>query len=214
MGVLLGDPADLVVGLAAPGAPGRAAPAALDDPHAGVEAQMPQPAEIQGQHRQHHALRRKGLGRGDADFRAGVQIDAAVGLLGDRAADHVADGQRRMPFALHFLQRGQRVGRLAALRDGEQQRVVVQRRIAIAQLAGVFHFDRNPGQILRSDIRRPWPRANWCRRRSARMRLTERSCCGVRFRPPNTAVASSQAQAGRAWRCRIDSGCSKISLSM
>ena len=94
------------------------------------------------------ALRGERLGRGHADFRPGVQIDAAVGLLGDRAADHVADGQRRMPLALHLAQRRQRVGRFAALRDGEQQRVVVQRRIAIAQLAGVFDFDRNLGQVL------------------------------------------------------------------
>ncbi len=94
------------------------------------------------------ALRREGLGRGDADLRAGVQVDAAVGLLGDRAADDVADGQRGVPLAFHLAQGGQRVGRFAALRDGEQQRVVVQRRIAIAQLAGVFDFDRNAGQLF------------------------------------------------------------------
>ena len=94
------------------------------------------------------ALRRERLGRGHADFRPGVQINAAVGLAGDRAADDVADRQRRMPFAFHFAQGGQRVGRFAALRDGEQQRVAIQRRIAIAQLAGVFDFDRNAGEFL------------------------------------------------------------------
>ena len=114
----------------------------------GAEAQMPQPAEIQGQHRQHDALRRERLRRGDADFRPGVQINAAVGFLGDRAADDVANRQRRMPLALDLAQRGQRVGRLAALRDREQQRVAIHRRVAIAQLAGVFHFDRNPGELL------------------------------------------------------------------
>ena len=31
---------------------------------------------------------------------------------------------------------------------GEQQRAVLQRRIAIAQLAGVFDFDRNAGQLF------------------------------------------------------------------
>ena len=109
---------------------------------------MPQPAEVQGEHRQHDALRGERLGRGDADFRAGVQVDAAVGLAGDRAADDVADRQRRMPLALHLAQRGQRVGRLAALRDREQQRVAVDRRVAVAQLAGVFDFDRDAGELF------------------------------------------------------------------
>ena len=77
-----------------------------------------------------------------------MEIDAAVGLLGDRAADDVADAQGGMPFALHLPQRGQGVGRLAALRDGEKERVVVQRRVAIAEFAGVLDFDGQPGQRL------------------------------------------------------------------
>ena len=81
--------------------------------------------KYRAQQRHHDALRREGLGRGDADFRAGVQVDAAVGLAGDRAADDVADRQRRVALALHFAQRGERVDRFAALRDGEQQRVAV-----------------------------------------------------------------------------------------
>ena len=120
----------------------------VDDFHAGREAQMPQPAEIEGQHRQQRALRGERLGRGHADFRSRAEIEAAVGFLGDGAADDVADAQRRAALAFHFAQGRQRVGRLAALRDGEHQRVVVQRRIAIAQLAGVFDFDRQPGEGL------------------------------------------------------------------
>ena len=90
---------------------------------------MPQAAEIEGHHRQDGTLRREGLGRGHADLRSGTEIDAAVGLLGDRAAHHVADAQRGVAFALHLPQGGQGVGRLAALRDGEDQRVVVQGRV-------------------------------------------------------------------------------------
>jgi hypothetical protein len=52
-----------------------------------------------------------------------------------------------------FAQAGQRVGRFAALRDGEHQRVVVQRRIAVAQLAGVFHFHRDPAQFFDNILR-------------------------------------------------------------
>ena len=120
----------------------------VDDPQAGFEAEVAHAAEVEGEQCQHDALRRERLGGGDADLRAGVQIDAAVGLAGDRAADDVADRQRRMALALHLAEGGQRVGRLAALRDGEQQRVGVERRIAVAELAGVLDLDRNAGELL------------------------------------------------------------------
>ena len=44
-------------------------------------------------------------------------------------------------------------------------------------------------------------------------RFTCRSCCGVKFNPPNTAVASSESRRPRIAFCNV-SGCSKISLSM
>ena len=62
--------------------------------------QVPHPAEVQGQHGQDGDLIGERLGAGDADFRAGVQVDAAVGLAGDAAADDVAQRQRRMALAL------------------------------------------------------------------------------------------------------------------
>ena len=93
-------------------------------------------------------MRGEGLGRGDADFRAGVQVNAAVRLAGDRRADDVANRQRRMPFALALSHRGQRVGRFPALRDGEDHRHIGHRRIAIPELAGVFHLGRNPRELF------------------------------------------------------------------
>ncbi len=115
---------------------------------AGCVADVVQAPEVQGQQGQRQALRRVGLGRGHANLRTGVQVDASVGFLGDRAAHHVADGQRRMALAFHFAQRRQRIGRLAALGDRKQQCPVIDRRIAITQLAGIFHFHRQPGQFL------------------------------------------------------------------
>ena len=53
-----------------------------------------------------------------------------------------------MTFAFDFAQRGQRVGGFAALRDGEQQRVAIDRRIAVAEFAGVFDFDRDAGEFF------------------------------------------------------------------
>ena len=45
------------------------------------------------------------------------------------------------------------------------------------------------------------------------IRSIDRNCCGVRFRPPNTAVASSRSSRPRIAASTV-SGCSKISLSM
>ena len=133
----------------------------------------------------------EGLGRGDADFRAGVQVDAAVGLLGDRAADDVADGQRRVALALHFAQGGQRVGRFAALRDGEQQRAGCRAADCDSAVRWRIRLRPESGRALRSGIRRPAPRARLVPQAVRMMRFDRRSCCGVRFRPPNLAVASS-----------------------
>ena len=109
---------------------------------------MPHPAQVEREHGQDDDLVAERLGAGDADFGAGVKIDAAVGLAGDAAADHVAQGQRRMSLALRFAQGGQGVGGFARLRDGQHDRVAVDGRIAIAKLRGVFHFDRNAGEFL------------------------------------------------------------------
>ena len=90
----------------------------------------------------------KRLGAGDADFGTGVKIDAAVGLAGDRAADGVDDRQRRVSAALGFSQGAQRVGRLARLAEHEDQRLIVERCVAIAEFAGKFDFDGQMRQPL------------------------------------------------------------------
>ncbi len=110
--------------------------------------EVPQPAEIEGQQGQHGHLRRERLGAGDADLGAGVEVDAAVGLAGDRAADGVDDRQGRVAAPLGLAQRAQGVGRLARLAEDEDQRAVVERRVAVAELAGVFDLDRQVGQPL------------------------------------------------------------------
>ena len=56
---------------------------------------------VQRQQLQRDELRGERLGRGDADFRAGVRVDRAVGLARRHAADDVADGDaaRALPLA-------------------------------------------------------------------------------------------------------------------
>src|SRR5439155_5993477 len=76
------------------------------------------------------------------------QVDAAVRLAGDAAAHHVAQRQRRVALALALAQRGQRVGRLARLRDRYHDGVAVDRRVAVAELAGVLYLDRDARELL------------------------------------------------------------------
>ena len=53
-----------------------------------------------------------------------------------------------MSHALGFAERRERVGGLAGLRDGQRHGVAVDRRVAIAEFAGVFDFHRQTGQFL------------------------------------------------------------------
>ena len=47
-----------------------------------------------------------------------------------------------MSLALHFAKRGEGIGRFSRLRDGKQEGALVDGRITVTQLTGVFHFDR------------------------------------------------------------------------
>ena len=76
-------------------------------------------AEEEGEERQHDALAGERLGGGDADFRAGVEIDAGIGFAGDGAADDVDDAEANAPFSLAFAQGGEGVGGFAGLADGD-----------------------------------------------------------------------------------------------
>ena len=69
--------------------------------------------QMEGEQGEHDELRGERLRRGHADLAAGVQIDAGVGLAGDRARHHVADGEGRRAEPLGLAQRRQRVRRLA-----------------------------------------------------------------------------------------------------
>ena len=56
--------------------------------------------------------------------------------------------KRRVALALRLAQGGQGVGRLARLREGDDDGVAVDGRIAIAELAGVLDLDGNAGELL------------------------------------------------------------------
>src|SRR5262249_42174311 len=77
-----------------------------------------------------------------------MEQDAAVGLAGDARARDRANRQRRLTFTPRLAQRGQRVGSFAGLRDCGDDRVAVQRRVAVAELAGVLDLDGDAGKLL------------------------------------------------------------------
>ena len=53
-----------------------------------------------------------------------------------------------MPLPLDLPEGGERVGRLAGLGDREQERALVDRRVAVAEFARILHLDRKPGELL------------------------------------------------------------------
>ena len=97
-------------------------------------------------------LRRERLGRGDADLRAGVRVDRPVGLARGHAADDVADGDAAGALTLRLAQRGQRVGRLARLRDDDGERIRRDDRVPVAVLGAVIDLDRDPRELLDHEL--------------------------------------------------------------
>jgi hypothetical protein len=114
---------------------------------------------------------------------------------------------------LRFIPAGrQRVGRLAALRDGEHQRVVVDRRVAIAQFAGVLDLDRHPGQLL-DQIFADQAACQLVPQAVRMMRSTAAQLLRGEVQPAELGRRVVVVERPRM-AFAIDSGCSKISLSM
>jgi hypothetical protein len=92
------------------------------------------------------------LGGGDRDLGAGVGVEHPVGLAGQGRADHVAQRDDRGALVTGVGGRGDRVGGLARLRDGDHERVVVEDRVAVAELAGDLDLDRDAGPVLDREL--------------------------------------------------------------
>jgi hypothetical protein len=83
---------------------------------------MPRATRRDGERGQHRELAGEGLGRGDADLRPGQRRHDDIALARDGRGRHVDDGEDVLALLLGIAQRGQRVGRLAGLRDEQRQR--------------------------------------------------------------------------------------------
>ena len=104
--------------------------------------------EVQGEEREGEALRRERLRRGDADLAAAARVERAVGLARELRSHLVADRERERAALARDALRGDRVGRLARLRDGDRERALVDHGIAVAELGGVLDVDGEPGPLL------------------------------------------------------------------
>jgi len=90
-------------------------------------------------HAEGRQLRREGLGRGHADLRTGPRQHHQVRLPDQRTLRRIANRKcREIAQLLTQADRRQRVGRLARLRNGHQQRVLAHYRLAVAIFAGDF----------------------------------------------------------------------------
>mmetsp|Transcript_41873 Transcript_41873/g.89349 ORF Transcript_41873/g.89349 Transcript_41873/m.89349 type:complete len:421 (+) Transcript_41873:94-1356(+) len=97
---------------------------------------------------EHDDLCGEGLRGGDADLGARVQVDARVGGAGDARAHRVADAQAEGAVLPREVDGGERVGRLAALRDGEHHVLLEEQRLAVAELGGVLDLHRHAREGL------------------------------------------------------------------
>jgi hypothetical protein len=102
----------------------------------------------EGEEREHGDLTGEGLGRCDADLGSDAEVDAEVGLAGDRRPDDVDHAERQRATLLGLFEGGERVGRLARLAHGDDDRAFIDDRVAIAELAGVLDLGRDFAEVL------------------------------------------------------------------
>ncbi len=117
------------------------------------------------------------------------------------------------PLPLRLAEGAEGVGRLARLAEDEDQRAVVERGVAVAELAGVLDLDRQVGQPLDqvlADQRRVPARAAGGEDDPA----DPAELAGGEVQPAELRRWPRRGGAGRGRRRATVSGCSRISLSM
>ena len=90
----------------------------------------------------------EGLGRGDADFRAGVGREDDIGFARDGALGHIHDRSDVLFLLAAIAQGRQGVRRFARLRDEDRQASLGHRRLAITEFGSDIDLDRHPRDAL------------------------------------------------------------------
>ena len=167
-------------------------------------------AGAHGQRCQHRQLAGEGLGRGDADLRAGQGRQDHIGFARDGRFPHIDDRADRHACLAAIAQRGQRVGGLARLRDEQRG---ARSSTAAFRGSGIPRRHRcrpAAARSARTSICRPGRRDRRCRRR--------RWPGGRSWRNRTAASSGFDRAVGEidimASVCEITSGCSWISFSM
>ena len=112
----------------------------------------------------------EGLGRGDADFGpgAGQEFKSQLAVAHQRRFRHVADGQAEaVAERLRVVERGQRVGGFARLRDRDDQRVGIRHRCRGSGIRWRSRRCTACRRSLRASSARPRRRGSWCRRQGS-----------------------------------------------
>ena len=99
-------------------------------------------------HGENGHLRGERLGARHADFRARMQVHAAIARAGDGRTHAVTDGKRGRSLLLGFLEGGQRVGGFARLANREDQRARLDDGVPVAELRSVFDFHGHAREVF------------------------------------------------------------------
>lgn len=105
-------------------------------------------AERQGEHDHGDELRGVGLGGGDTDLRAGVDVDTAVGEERDGGTDNVDDADGKGTALETVPQSHEGVGRLARLRDEDASVITEDGRLTIEEIGGKLDSNGDLDELL------------------------------------------------------------------
>ena len=110
-----------------------------------------------GQRQADHVVRRdlreEGLGGGHADLRAGVGVEHRVGFARDLGTVGITHRQHPRSLGLGVAHGLQGVGGLTGLGDGDDEGLLVQHRVAVAELGCDLDLHRDAGPVLDGVLR-------------------------------------------------------------
>lgn len=105
--------------------------------------------QSESKHEKREDLRCVGLGRGNSNFRSGVDVDSAVRLAADRRSDGVGDSDGEGSAWFAVSQSHQSVGGLSTLRDEQTDVVTEDWCLTIQEIRGELDDDGKLGQLLK-----------------------------------------------------------------
>ena len=110
--------------------------------------QPAQPCKTDGKAGEHGKLAGEGLGGSHANLRPGQCQGGDVTFARNGGGRHVDDSHQVLALLLGVAQGGQRIRRLARLRDNQRQPARLHRGLAIAELGGDINIHGHPGVTL------------------------------------------------------------------